>query len=105
MDGSHKLELDFFDTENDTIKVDFTPELMDCFFSEFSAQSILTKPKLIDFTQTLTWHAERSAIGRPFIQNIILKKVKSPEGDRYIYISGQLRPTANGDRCVIDGKE
>lgn len=100
MEGAHVLELDFFDAENNSIKVDFTSELMDCFLSDFSSQSILSKLKYTDFLLTLSWHVERAAIGRPFIQNIVLKKITSPRGDRYIFISGQLQPTANGDRCV-----
>ena len=100
MEGAHVLELDFFDQQNKTIKVEFSPELMDCFLSGFSALTVLTKVNYVDFIQTLSWHAERYAIGCPFIQSIILRKVISSSGERYIYISGVLRPTANGDRCV-----
>ena len=101
MEGVHVLHLDFFDIANKVIKVEFTPELMNCFLSGFSATSILSKTKYTDFIQTLTWHSDRVAIGHPFIQNIVLKKVKGSEGVKYIYISGQLQPTACGDRQVI----
>lgn len=95
---AHLLELNFFDVQNRNVKVEFTPELMDCFLSEFSARSILSKVVFCDFIQTIKWHAERSAIGRPFIQNIVLKKIQSHGADRFVYISGLLQPIANGDK-------
>ena len=101
LEGAHVQHLDFFDIASKAIKVEFSPELINCFLSDFAAHTILSKLKYTDYIKTLEWHTERAIIGRPFIQSIVLKKVKQSDGDRYIYISGQLQPTANGDRYVI----
>lgn len=91
------LTLPFFDNDGHHITVEFTPELADVFFHPFSS-SLVTSEQAChsDFIQTLTWHVQRLEIGLPFIQTVVLKKIHRAGCDKYLFVSGPLKPIADG---------
>ena len=97
--GAHLLKLTFADKQGLEIEVDFTDETINVFFNKFTSSLIVQDASVYeDFLQTISWHVRREEIGRPFIQDVVLRKTVVHECAKYSYVSGLLKPVADGHR-------